>query len=303
LNDIAAARPIPDIITIAAGDSRCAIFPALGGAIVSWDVAGQNMLRRASAGGIAGRQPLEMSTFPLVPYSNRIGQARFSWQDRDITLAQNFLPEPHAIHGTGWTAPWQVTQQGDDFTLLQYEHYADDHWPWHFVATQMIKVTPDTLRLELSATNLEDMPVPLAIGHHPYFDQAGAKLDFEADGVWLSGEDNLPTQCVTPQGDFLFGKNARVEGRSVDHCFSGWNGQVRITWAARDLALHMTTSLNAAVIYIPAGGDAFCVEPVPHINNALHMPHVDPAMPIIAPGQAASEFVQFDIVPLSTLTE
>ena len=43
--------------------------------------------------------------------------------------------------------------------------------------------------------------------------------------------------------------------------------------------------LAAAVVYIPAGADYFCFEPVPHIVNALNLPGHAPAMPLVLPGE------------------
>jgi len=274
-------------LILAAGSARCVVHPALGGSLGGWTVAGQDMLHTATSEDVAAHDPLRMSSFPLVPYSNRIGEARFNWAGDQVQLAPNFAPEPHAIHGVGWKRAWNVIEQGAAQVTLGYSHAANADWPWAFTAEQTIAVTETALTLTLRARNDHNVPVPLAFGHHPYFDATGARLRFGAEGVWMSGADALPTARVTPTGDFDFRAGAAVEGRAVDHCYTGWAGVARIDWAGRPHALELTATPNlpAAVIYIPTGGDSFCFEPVPHINNALNLNGKEPTIPIIAPGE------------------
>jgi aldose 1-epimerase len=279
------------------GRDRCEIYPAIGGSIGRWSVGDQDMLRVASPDAIDAGDPLGMATFPLVPYSNRIGDAHFSWGGKPVDLAPNFRPEPHAIHGVGWKRCWAVAAHTNQSATLHLSHDADPHWHWPFDAEQEITLGDGVLTLTLRATNRADVAVPLAFGHHPYFDQRHASLHFAAEAVWMSGQDSLPTNAVKPQGQFDFEAAGDVSGRNVDHCYSGINGAAEIRWADRPLRLQISSSpqLPAAVVYVPEGGDAFCFEPVPHINNALNLPGQTPAMPILQPGETTETTITFQV--------
>ncbi len=272
------------------GDNYCTLLPDVGGSLGGWRVGGQEMLRVASAADIAARAPLGMASFPLVPYSNRIADGRFVWSGTTIQLTRNFAPEPHAIHGVGWTTAWQLTALAENCATLTLAHTADAQWPWSFVATQTITLTDHQLQLDLAVKNTAPAPAPLAFGHHPYFDQEGAALHFHATKMWLADAHGLPAAQVDVAGGFDFNSCTPVAGHCVDHCYTGGNGAARISWAARALALEIETTpaMPAAVVYIPDGADAFCWEPVPHVNNALNMPGALPAMPIVAAGATLS---------------
>lgn len=274
-------------LTIGSAGSVCTVYPKLGGSLGGWVVAGQAMLRTTGTKAILAGDPLGMASFPLVPFSNRIGNGRFKWSGATVALARNFLPEPHAIHGIGWQRAWTVADHANDALTLTLAHAGDDSWPWPFDAEQRITVAHRRLTLALSVCNRAAQPVPLAFGHHPYFDQAGATLQFAADRVWMAGDDALPIRPQAPAGDFDFRAPAAVAGRSIDNCYAGVAGPVRIDWTGRPLALAITASprLPAAVVYIDPDADSFCFEPVPHINNALNLPGHAPAMPIMAPDQ------------------
>lgn len=287
------------MLTIASGNATCTLYPELGGSLGGWTVAGQNMLRAADAVAVASGNPLNMSSFPLVPYSNRIGYGRFEWDGQTIELTRNFFPEPHAIHGIGWHCPWTITDHSPNAVTMLLSHAGDDRWPWPFAATQQLKIDDYDLTLVLRVHNLADQPRPLAFGHHPYFDAAAATLAFSADIVWMTGSDGLPTEPLVPENQFDFRNAGPVEGRNIDHCFAGVSGAARIWWADRPLALEVSSSpqMGAAVVYIPANGDAFCFEPVPHINNALNLAGHVPAMPIVAAGGSFETVITMIAIP------
>jgi aldose 1-epimerase len=288
-------QPATETLTLTRGAARCDLLPQLGGSIGTWTVSGQEMLRTASATGIAARDPFATAGFPLVPYSNRIGQGSFEWRGKAVILARNFPPEPHAIHGVGFERPWQVQARSGDSAELFLKHRPDAGWPWAFDARQRITLTDDLLILEFDAVNLEPHAVPLAFGHHPYFPSEGARLTFHAQGVWLTGDDGLPRELAQPAGDFDFSEGSAVENADIDHCFTGWNGVAIIAWPDKVQALGITASreLSNAVVYIRRELDVFCFEPVAHINNALNRSDRESAMPMIGPGESFEASIRF----------
>jgi aldose 1-epimerase len=282
-------------IQISAGYSTCIVHPEIGGSIGRWAVNGQEIMRAASQHALESNNPLGMACFPLVPYSNRIGHGKFEWNHKTVSVRQNFAPEPHAIHGTGWRNAWHVDEHATSNAILSYEHFGNEDWPWRFKASQTFRLLEDALSLTLHVCNLEDEPTPLAFGLHPYFNSAGAKLKFYAKHIWQNGADFLPSHKLEPQGDFDFMNLSAVQGRTVDHCFSGCDGTACIEWGNLPLALNITSkpAMQAAVVYIPSGQDYFCFEPVPHINNALNLPSELPTMPILGAKESYETEIYF----------
>jgi aldose 1-epimerase len=274
----------PALITISDDRSQCMLCPELGGSIVHWLVDGQPILRMPDRDAMESRNPLMLASFPLVPFSNRIGNAQFDWEGQSVQLARNFAPEPHAIHGLGWTMQWQVNALEEHRCTLTIEHKRDGQWPFAFAASQSFELHDGALTITATATNLADRPAPIAFGHHPYFDREGASLRFNAGAVLMNGQDGLPLNATAPTGQFDFCKGGAVAGRDIDHCYADWDGHAEIHWEDRPLALDIRSDMQAAVVYIPKDGAAFCFEPVPHVNNALNRPDLSPAMPVIQPG-------------------
>lgn len=254
------------------------------------------MLRSAANGA---SDPRDMASFPLVPYSNRIAQGRLAIGTARYSLAKTWANEQHPLHGVGMLLPWDVAEIGRDTLLLRLSYRGDGNWPFAFAAEQRIMVSTDGLALDLSVTSLHGQDAPAAFGHHPYFDADGATLRFAARRIWSNGPDGLPATPMTPSDDFDFADGPGVAGRSVDHCYTGWNGAAEIDWLGRPLrlAIEASVSLPAAVVFIPDSGDFFCFEPVPHLTDAVNRPECETPMPMLVPGETCSARIRMQALP------
>lgn len=249
-------------LTLRNAELVCELKPELGGSIAGLWLGGIPVLRSTPAHTLHSVR--QAGSYPLVPFSNRVGHAVLQWRGTDHPLIQNWAPDPHAIHGVGWERPWAVLEASDTFALLSYEHKADASWPFDFDCSQAFKLEAHALELSLSITNQSALAVPVGLGWHPYFvKRADSHIQFEAAGRWEMGEDKLPTHRTTSTG-----LNAPCTTLDVDHCFDGWAGSVQL----QDSVLHMRvlSSLSRLVVYSTPQSDSIAIEPVSHVNNAVN---------------------------------
>jgi aldose 1-epimerase len=217
-------------IELACEGLRCQIAPALGGCIAGLWLGDVPVLRSTPAAQLATAR--QAGSYPLVPFSNRMGHATLQWQGTSHPLVRNNGDEPHAIHGVGWQRPWTLLDADDRLALLSYEHRPDAAWPFAFDASQTFRIAPGSLELTLSVTNQAERPAPLGMGWHPYFvKRPGSRLRFEATGRWEMGADKLPTHRSASAG-----LDASCDTLDVDHCFDGWHGSVLLQRRAAALA-------------------------------------------------------------------
>lgn len=281
------------LMTLQAGDATLVLNPGYAGAVYAWTVEGQSMFRPVSDMDIQPNSPLECASFALVPYANRVGDARFEWRGEAIQLQRNFLPEPHAIHGVGWENPWRAVQEDAANATLTFNHEGDAGWPWRFEAVQHFHLGARGLAIETRLTNREDFEAPLACGHHPYFPVDGASIQFLADAMWQNGEDKLPSTSVSADHVAPFSQGTGAIGLGLDNCFDGWDGKASISWEDRNLALEIDADYEHCLLYSPVGGDFFCFEPMAHCSNALAS---GARFPLLAPGATSIRTVRYDVV-------
>lgn len=241
----------------------CDIEPRLGGCIAGLWLDGVPVLRAPPPGGLTSAR--QAGSYPLVPFSNRVGGARLEWQGTQHPLVRNNGDEPHAIHGVGWQRPWEVLEHEGPFAMLAYEHRPDTGWPFAFDSSQTFRVRGRTLELTLSVTNQSAQPAPAGLGWHPFIvKRPGSRIAFKAEGRWEMGPDKLPTSRLPSSG-----LDTPCEGLDVDHCFDGWDGVVHL----RDELLHtrIDAGLSRLVVFTNASRDFVAVEPVSHVNNAVNL--------------------------------
>lgn len=244
------------------GDIALVLMPQCGGSIARFAVGDIDIFRPVSGDDPT---PLDLSCFPLVPFSGRIAGGKFLADGQPITLPVNFREEPlHAIHGHGWQKAWHITAHDAASATMRFDYEAGD-WPWDYCAQQSIHLRECGYRHTLSIENLGHTPMPAGLGLHPYFPKAGASIDTHFSTRWAVGQSRLPTvsEPITQKIDW-FG------GTLIDTGFDSRSPSIELSWPTHSLTITPGADLNHTVIYIPLGEDYFCVEPVSHVANAIN---------------------------------
>lgn len=246
--------------------------------------------------------PRECASFPLVPFSNRIAGARFSYDGRLITLHRNFPPEPHAIHGMGWEEDWDIVHRDEAALELSFEETGTRSWPWSYTATQRFLLTEHGLQIELHLTNTSDAIMPAGLGMHPYFPAySDTTLSLSAGGVIEKDESGLPDRVLSDHKALKILQTGGPLPLGLDTGLEDWTGTARIDWPDAGKSLQITApGTDRAVFYSPVGRDYFCLEPVTHVTNAVNaLPdgiRDDGGLRHLEPGECLSLRVNFQPV-------
>ncbi|MBL8290026.1 MAG: aldose 1-epimerase [Rubrivivax sp.] len=246
------------------GPLRLALRPDLGGCIAGLWFGEVPVLRSTEPGSLASARL--SGCYPLAPYSNRLGYRRFRWLGREYTTEANFDDNPHSVHGVAWQRVWEVQERSATAARLRYRHGGDAHWPFAFDLEQHFALDGSALELRLVFTNRAPHAQPAGLGWHPYFPKrARSRLHIELSDRWDNDASGLPVRRVAQPG----GIDADIAHLEFDNCFEGWRGAARL----RDekLSLRLTSSLRTLVVFTPQTKPYYCVEPVSHVSNAIHM--------------------------------
>jgi aldose 1-epimerase len=281
----------PSAFELHAGALRLALRPDLGGSVAGLWHGETPLLRSTEPARLESSHDSAM--FPLLPYSNRLGYRRFRWRGRDHSTRANVDGSPHSLHGLGWQRPWRIVSSSALEVVLELVHTADADWPFAFTARQYVALSADSFGVRLQVTNDEAGEQPFGMGWHPYFPKRlRSRLHIELSDRWESDATLLPTRKVAQHGI-----DSDLSHLDFDHCFEGWRGPARI----RDerFSLQLASSLPYLVVYTPPHEEYFCVEPVSHVSNAIHM--ADPAahgLVALAPGATMEAWLKLDVAVL-----
>lgn len=162
--------PMPDEIVLTHGDTTVGVMPAI--CLVShFQVGTWPVLYRAAETGNMKRWGMPL----MIPNFARLKQSRF--QEKGTTLP---------THGFGRILPWTVTQQDRESVTLQLNSsdQTRSQYPYEFVFSAQIVAGAGTLTYTLRMENLNDEPMPIAPGFHPYFSVAQQdKADIVIEGL------------------------------------------------------------------------------------------------------------------------
>ncbi|MES2228069.1 MAG: aldose 1-epimerase [Pseudomonadota bacterium] len=274
-----------------AGALRLALRPDLGGCVAGLWHRDTPILRSTEPDRLTASRA--SACYPLVPYSNRLGYRKFRWKGHDYTTQPNFDTSPHSLHGVGWRRPWEIVSSSVLEVVLRLKHAGDADWPFAFEATQYFTLTPQSVRVEMVFSNTAEIAQPAGLGWHPYFTKrARSRLHIEVSDRWDCDATQLPVRKVAQPGI-----DSDVSHLAFDNCFEGWTGPARI----RDekFSLQLRSSSNRLVVFTPQDRDYFCVEPVSHVSNAIHM--ADPAahgLRSVAPGESIEASMTLEVAVL-----
>jgi aldose 1-epimerase len=292
--------PSQTFLTLCAGKLRLELNPSVGGSISEfcWSDGQrlQSLLRKRNS---QQENVLGASSFPLVPYVNRIRGGRFTFGGREVDLAPNMPGDPSPLHGQGWLNSWTVDDVSEDGATLGFIHRAGE-WPWSYEARQEFSLDEKGLFVRLTCRNSSPHPMPCGLGQHPYFPCGReTRIDTEVESAWTIDEHVLPVEQVPTEGRFDL-RNRRVCGQDLDHGFGGWAGKATLIDPEWPCDLVMSSpDARFFQLYSPPGGGIFVAEPVTHANAALNAPQSEwpeLGMRVLEPGETMHLDMRIDVM-------
>jgi aldose 1-epimerase len=227
--------------------------------------------------------PADAGSFLMLPWTNRVSKARFTFEDRTFALTPNHS-DGTAIHGIGRDRAWTITDRSPITARLTLDTRDDPASPYPFGGIVRYEIGPDRVEIDLSVTNLGANPIPVGCGHHPYFHR---HLHSDADQlrmrVGVTGR-YVCDECI-PSGEVVDDEicatlraGGPVDNPGLDDVFAGFDGQAVLEWPASNVRLRMQCSdeLGHVVVYTPINSDGtpdefVCVEPVSMVNDGFNL--------------------------------
>jgi aldose 1-epimerase len=250
-------------IDLQLGRTRALVVPAAGGRLHQLEIHDGRrwlpLLHAPSDLTAALAEPLAWSSYPMLPWPNRVDSARFTWRGRLHTLKPNL--EGHAIHGIGCFRPWTVEAVSANSCRLSLDF--GTAWPFGGRAVQEMRLLDDGIIQRIEGHATRDA-FPAGAGWHPWFRRdvrrgQSARLLVDAAQVYET-VDMIPTGWLKPAvRDLDLRGGAPLGTRHIDTCYRHPRGPLRIVWGDVELTMEHSPNVTHAVVYTPR--HAVCLEP------------------------------------------
>lgn len=280
------------------GDLELELVPGIGGSVSAFRWRGNDVFRPMSEKDKRAGNVLGASSFPMVPYANRIPHNRFSFAGRNYDVAANNPPERFNVHGDGWHRPWQaVGVTTTEATLVLEPDGASG--PYTYRASQRFALAGGVLEVAMKVENLGQHAMPFGFGLHPWFARkAGMTLQFTASQFYLEEPDGVSGDAVSVPHELDFSARRELPAGWRNNNYGGWDGVA--TLRSPDEGWELETSASDAfshlMFYADPANTVFCVEPQTNVSGAFNRQGRltgDDGVIVLAPGQGTEGWVRF----------
>ncbi|UBV42833.1 aldose 1-epimerase [Deinococcus taeanensis] len=251
------------------------VVPDLGASVLNLRAAsGRPVLRPVALADV--QTSSQCASFTLLPFSNRIRDARFVFGGREVLLRPN-TKGGLAQHGDVRNRPWQVERVSGEHLRCSFNSrdFADMNWPWAFTAQVEYRLHGPHLDTTVTLVNTDVTPMPAGLGLHPYFARVhdgvdpalhlGAELTYDTDDQHLTLGEARP---VGPGEDY--GVPAPLGDRQLDRTYTAWDGTARLDWGDRAVILTADNVYSHVVVFTAPDG-SLALEPVSHATDAFNL--------------------------------
>ncbi len=206
----------------------------------------------------------------MAPWVNRIANGRFAWEGREVSVAGGPGGDRQGLHGISWRMPWSVLQQGETEAKLGLVWNGAAGWPFSFSLTRRFVLAEDELAIDSILHNTGAGPMPAALGFHPFFPSAGARLRAKTSAAWTTDAAGLPVSLAFEDVADRMSRGLAVETQPLDHCFVGWDGVAIVDWPTHSMTMRTEPALRYLQVYSPANAGYFCAEPQSAMPDAFN---------------------------------
>jgi aldose 1-epimerase len=169
---------------------------------------------------------LSFKSSKLSPFACRIPGGRYRYDGQEFEITKKFV-DGSAIHGLlynkAFTEMNRFSDEQQARLQLKYNYRMDDPgYPFKYRCEVNYTLLPDSLlQLQTTVINLDELPIPMADGWHPYFSLGGRAndwlLQFNAAAILEFDEALIPTGKLLPWEAFK--EPEKLGGRFLDNCF------------------------------------------------------------------------------------
>jgi aldose 1-epimerase len=262
-----------NVIKLATDRLKLDLLPELGGRINKLVFNEFDIFLPLQIQDIKPIQTYKGGCFSLVPFSNRIKNSRFNFNQFEYILTKN--DPPNAIHGHAYLGKWNVLKKTDSSAVIVYKHLANNFgWPWSYEVVQTITLEDNNIIFLLEILNKSNNPMPIGFGIHPYFNYSdNVKLKFCAQREWLGSPEEFPIKTKIIENNFNYKKGSDLWKEQKTICYENFYEEVEIFWLSNRKKVKIKTDkiFTHLIIHVPEHAKYFCVEPVSHPTDGFNL--------------------------------
>jgi aldose 1-epimerase len=241
----------------------------------------QNLMRVTPESALNGSSASAFSSFTLAPFSNRIRDAKFVFENLEYQLKAT-AKDGSTQHGDVRNRPWRVTRGANSLECaFDSRDFADFNFPFPIRMKVIYALKDSIFETHLELENVGNSRMPAGFGLHPYFVRKfigsnNVQLQFGAAGIYETDSSFIPTMGMKPiPPNYDFSRSRFVGDTPINHVFGGWNGTALLEYDmvesnTKTLKLEASEVFSHLCVYASPDG-TLAVEPISHCTDGFNL--------------------------------
>ena len=276
------------ILTDANTRTQVTILPDYGAMLHSFTVETKQGLHNiidnyASADELKKTLAASFKGSKLSPFACRIPEGKYIYDGEEFEFENKFM-DGTAIHGLLYNKAFKKVHTFADHktasAAFKYSYKEeDDGYPFNYTCEIRYSLLPqNTLQVQTTIINLDDLPIPMTDGWHPYFTLGGTVDDwllyFNATGMVEFDERLVPTGKLLPYN--AFNEAGQIASTQLDNCFVLNEDRSQVACSLRNDAAGLQLNIFPdetypfLQIFIPDHRKSIAIENLSAVPNAFN---------------------------------
>lgn len=162
----------------------------------------------------------------LAPWPNRLTDGEYTFDGTEYEVPVSEHARRTALHGLVAYVAFTATEHTDDRLVLEHTIVPTPGYPWSVHLAVAYTLDDDGLRVEVTATNLDETAAPYGVGFHPWLSPGEGSVDdctlqVDADEHVTVDDRLLPTGTEPVHGQFDLRTATSLRGVALDDAWVG----------------------------------------------------------------------------------
>ncbi len=291
-----------NLLILTNGILSAAVSPAAGASLAYFRRSGDaecDIMRAAGEKALNDNEANGFSMYPMLPYVGVIRDGGFVYYGIKRSVAPNVSGKKEPFDGDGWRFSWDVKESSSTKVVLSCIGDPKKGFPFPYEAGVTYSLDGNKLSVNIKVKNLGILPMPCALGVHPFFPKAkDVVVKFNNKNVWEHKDTPVRDKPYKISDDWDFKDGRKVYGTDFDTCFGGFDGEAEIEWPSKNLKLKISAreEFNHVILFVPNNKSFFCLEPVTSAIDVFNLASrgiMGAGMKSIGPGEEMEATIEF----------
>ncbi|PHR72847.1 MAG: aldose 1-epimerase [Lutibacter sp.] len=220
----------------------------------------------------------------LFPFTNRIQNGTYTFQNKEYVLDLNLKEENNALHGLVYNKEFTIVKEQEEanyasVTLEFNETQNTKGFPFKYSILITYKLIFDAINIEVVVKNIDRKSFPFNIGWHPYFwsrNLHDSFLTIKSDKKIVFDKEMIPIKIENISAP----KIIQIKNKTFDDCYILNNNSVSFKTPEYNILINSSSDENYLQVYTPSIKNNIAIEPktgpANSFNNKLGLQVLNP---------------------------